>query len=181
MTALLLEPHQDDAALFAAFTCIRHRPHVVTVLRSVVQEQRRTGITQAIRQAENDDAMSILGCTWEQWPHPDSAPDWEAVRRQLEEIDTPSLGRVFAPCPEDGGQPHHNMIGELAEAVFGAERVSFYMTYVDGRVRNGGRPVEYEPGWIQLKLRALACYRSQHDLASTGHHFLAAQHEFLRP
>lgn len=158
-TALLLEPHQDDAALFAAFTCIRYRPHIVTVLRSVNQE--RMGITNDERNLEADKAAEILGCTREQWNEPDDSPDWEAVSRALEHVrDTTEPETVFAPWPENGGHPQHNHIGIQARRIF-AGRVVFYTTYRYGGPKTVGIPVDYEPAWVLLKLRALACFRSQ--------------------
>jgi hypothetical protein len=34
---------------------------------------------------------------------------------------------------------------------------------------------------VQKKLRALACYDSQIEHPSTGHHFLGCQHEYVAP
>lgn len=160
--SLLLAPHNlgDDETLFAAFTCLKHRPHIVTVLRSVRQEAN--GITAAEREAETAAAAKVLGCTWEQWSYPDDDPPWNRIRYALEtQWRLHGWTRVFAPWPEPGGHPDHNRVGELAEAVFGAERVSFYTTYVYGGPRTVGREVEYEPAWIAAKLEALLCYRSQ--------------------
>ena len=59
MTALLLEPHHDDATLFAAYTCLREKPLVVTVLSD---SRTQAGVTGAEREAESVAAMEILGC-----------------------------------------------------------------------------------------------------------------------
>ena len=161
VSALFLEPHQDDAVLFACWTLLRHRPHVVTVLRSVNQEAN--GITAAEREAENEEAMAMLGCDWRQWNHPDNDPNWGVIRRMLEIEDAGGRPtRVFAPWPDEpGAHAQHRRIGELAEAVFGSERVSFYTTYAVGGDKTRRREVPYEREWIPLKLRALACYESQ--------------------
>ena len=88
---------------------------------------------------------------------------------------------MFAPAVEAGGHEQHNLVGELADKVFGG-RVTHYMTYTNGRDRSRGVPVEFEPGWAALKLQALACYESQIRLASTGHHFTDwPLHEWLQP
>lgn len=171
MTALLLEPHQDDCALFAAFTAHAEKPHVVTVLRSVVQERR--GISGQTREWENKHAMHELGCQWGQWPFSDSDPDWDAIRDAIVGA-AATYGRVLAPHPEDGGHEHHNRIGEIAREAFGAGRVTCYVTYANGRQRNNdglGEKVIPTPDAVQAKLRALACYRSQIAEPSTGHHF----------
>lgn len=174
MTALLLEPHNDDAALFAAFTCLEHQPRIVTVLRSFAQERYRPPIYYAAREDESRAASHRLGCEWEQWPYGDVEPPWEMIEAHLRRYGTArSWTRVFAPLVEENGHPHHNRVGELAEAVFGSERVSFYVTY---RLHQGrsdaGRVVEPRSGMVAAKLRALACYESQCDASPTQHHFL---------
>lgn len=160
MTALLLEPHNDDCALFASFTALRFRPHVVTVLRSVVQEGNGIGAHE--REIESAAAMGILGCSWEQWNHPDNDPMLHDIRSSLERIDaTQKPEVVFAPWSEEpGGHDQHWAVGKLAAWVFG-DRVRFYCTYKVGGDKTRGREVPYEPSWIEKKHRALACYRSQ--------------------
>ncbi len=159
--ALLLSPHNlgDDAVLFASFLCLRHRPHVVTVLRSVVQEAN--GITATEREAEDTNAFRILGLTHEQWPYGDAAPIWGHIEQgMLTDLKSESVERVFAPWPEKGGHDHHNRVGELARDIFG-DRVTFYTTYRVGGPRTVGTPSEPDPWMIPLKLSALACYESQ--------------------
>lgn len=166
---MLLEPHQDDAVLFSCFNAIRHRAHVVTVLASQVQEDRGTGITNATREAENEAALvGVLDLSWTQWPYLDSDPDWQAVAAAFTLLDErlqPDL--VLAPAVEDGGHEHHSAVGDLAGAIFRG-RVTHYMTYRRGEGRSTGVEVEYEPPWVTLKLRALACYRSQIEMAAAG-------------
>lgn len=173
MTALLLQPHSDDAALFAAFTCLHHRPHVITVLSSDLQERRGTGITQATREAEDRLAFEFLGCTVEQWPYLDSAPDWGAVENALRLADERlAPERVFAPAPEPDGHDQHNAVGNLALDVFG-KRVTGYLTYRRGHGRSRSeREVAFKPHWPGLKLSALACYASQIQEPSTRDWFL---------
>jgi LmbE family N-acetylglucosaminyl deacetylase len=174
VTALLLQPHSDDAALFAAFTCLHHRPHVITVLSSQLQEDRGTGISQATREAEDRCAMEFLGCTVEQWPYSDASPDWGAVENALrlyDEREAPE--RVFAPRPTPDGHEQHNAVGSLALDVFGDTRVTLYLTYRRGHGRAmSGNEVAFKPHWPGLKLRALACYVSQIQEPSTRDWFL---------
>lgn len=178
MTALLLSPHNDDAALFAAFTCFAEKPHVVTVLRSMVQERRGTGITFHEREAEDAVALTILGCASTQWDYPDDRPDWDTIRVTM----TGRLGaydRVYAPLPEGGGHEHHNRVGELARDVFGGSATRFYATYTSSGKSTAGTLVEPAPGAVAAKLAALACYRSQSDLTSCQPHFLRGLDEYL--
>lgn len=178
MTALLLEPHADDACLFAAWTCLRHQPLVITVLSSQVQEDRGTGITNAQRVAENREALSWLGCHVEQWDFPDSAPDWEAIGDRLAELPfEPEV--VFAPAWEEGGHEQHNALANVALGVVGPERVRPYLTYRRGHTRTVGKPVPYERLWPMLKLRALSCFESQIAEPTTAPWFLDGIREFV--
>ncbi len=159
MTALVLEPHNDDAVLFSCFNAIRHQAHIVTVLRS--RNQDANGITHTEREAEAAAAAEILGCTWEQWPEWDTEPDWPDILAAMERYDgehSPEV--VFAPANERDGNYHHNYVAGLARQVFGS-RVVFYTTYTPGGPRTRGDLVEYERPWVALKLRALACFESQ--------------------
>jgi LmbE family N-acetylglucosaminyl deacetylase len=156
------------------------------VLRSDVQEHRHGfGVTADEREAETAAAMDVLGCDWAQWPYLDSAPDWDEIMAQLAHIEYLGVERVFAPAVEEGGHDQHNRIGELADAIFG-DRVTHYTTYEHGRGRSGrdradAIPVPFEPGWVELKQRALACYQSQIRLESTGHHFTQPLDEWVLP
>lgn len=167
---VLFSPHNDDAALFAAYTLLRHRPHVVTVLRSELQWQRGLGITAAQRQLEDDCAFRVLGLdSWAQWPYSDVDPDWGGVEnamRILDERVQPET--VFAPAPELGGHDDHNQVGDLAEKVFGADRVAWFLTYRRGEGRSVGVPVDFQGGWGELKQAALDCYVSQIAEPSTA-------------
>ena len=177
MTAVLLSPHQDDAVLFAAFTCYEVRPHVVVVLESHLQEQRGRGITNAMRAREDECAFGILGVTHEQWTFRDDAPDWrgilDCVIRLQEHYDY-----AYAPAIEDGGHDHHNEIGRIADEVYGA-RATHYMTYRRGHgFSEGSRPIVPAPGALAAKLHALSCYTSQIAEESTGHWFFGPFREW---
>lgn len=177
MTKLLLEPHQDDGVLFASFTILRERPHVITVLCSQIQEDRGTGITQAQREWENVCALTILGATNEQWRYPDTEPNWEAIADDLDAY-RPEPEIVYAPAYEHGGHDHHNELALAAAAVF-KSRFRPYLTYRRGYMRTRGTPVPFEPEWPLLKLRALACFRSQITEPSTREWFLDEQREYV--
>lgn len=160
MTALLLEPHQDDAVLFASFTLIRERPDVITVLADARNQQ---GVTGEMRNEENRQAFRQLGVAAPVvWRYRDDEPDWEAIQDDLVRLSGPTYRRVFAPWPERGGHEQHNRIGEMAVEVFGSDRVTFYTTYVYGGPRTRvGVEVDPDPEWIIRKHRALACFESQ--------------------
>lgn len=160
---VFLSPHSDDAVLFGAFLILRYEPIVVTALRSKKQEM--FGIKHAQREKEDVAAMCELGVSvFQQWAEPDVDPDWEAVRSMVAELDYSSseyVDQVFAPAIEEGGHDQHNMIGQLAQDIFG-NRVTSYLTYTRHRGRStDGNEVTPEPWMIACKLRALSCYGTQ--------------------
>lgn len=182
MTALLLDPHGDDGVLFAAFTIMKHRPHVAVCLRSQLQESRGTGITAAEREAETGAALAILDVpAWEQWPIRDDRPDWVAVARLMEQTrDDVKPDVVFAPEFEVGGHDHHNAVAEIAARVFGPKLIVSYLTYVRGSARSDwATEVVPEPDWIVRKHRALACFESQVREPSTRPWFMDSLREWV--
>lgn len=143
----VLAPHPDDEALFTAYTLLRHRPKVAVVLSCPPVEERA---------AESRQACELLGVEVEQWEHDEAGPDWTAVGGQIRRL----KGRVWAPWPELDGHEHHNAVGILVEELIPRARVTYYTTYTP-KGRTQGDPVETEPGWPDLKLRALGCYTTQ--------------------
>lgn len=178
MSALLLDPHGDDAVLFSCWNLLRYKPHVVCVLRSQLQDDMH-GIKAETREAETKVAFQLLGfASVEQWEQLDTAPDWTEVRAELEEAaKVTSYDRVFAPASEAGGHDHHNKIAEIAHAVFG-ERVTFYTTYKYGGPKTRGKEVPYEPWMVTKKLQALACFRSQIEQGGPHRFFVEDLREY---
>lgn len=150
--SLLLSPHSDDEALFAAFTIIRHRPQVVVCFPS----SGDYGDT-AVRTEESRRAVATLGGgPVHQWQ---SGVDLEWQMRELDARLRPS--RVWAPSGATS-HPDHLAVAWRAERVFGS-RLTKYHTYKDGEKVRGGVPVAFEQSWVERKRSALACYRSQLD------------------
>lgn len=185
MTSVLLAPHNDDAELFAAFTCLREKPDVYVCLRS----QRQGADSYFTREHETRAAMEILGCGWTQWTYSDADPDWDEMMEQIKTL-AANYDHCYAPTPHvsenewDETEPpprgfgivQHDAIGLMAEDAFDG-RVTFYETYTKhGGKTTTGNEVAFEPGWVQLKLRALAEYRSQ--ILLWPHHFVGSQREF---
>ena len=180
MTALFLAPHNDDETLFGAFVIQRQRAHVVTVLRSFYQAQRwpTENYGHERREAETAAALVELGATGEQWEFDDLEPDWRSIRNCLQA--TPANGMIFAPFPEAvDGHEHHDELGRLAIDVFGRNRVLLYTTYSRGNGRTVGDRVDPTPLEIAGKLRAMACYASQHENWLCRPHFLRPLDEYL--
>ena len=156
---LLISPHQDDETLFAAYTCLRYKPLVLVCLRSFIEADWPNGPTWEVREKETAAACEILGCNYAQLTMSDNAPDWAALKTELENIEE-KPEHVFAPLPEPDGHLHHNAIGEIAREVF--PDVKFYSTYTraNGKTTTGEQ-VTPEEGWEALKRAAMACYVSQ--------------------
>lgn len=154
---LFLSPHNDDDALFGAYTCLQHRPKIVTVLRSFVESTWSPPVTYETRERESFLAAQVLGCEYEQWEYPDMSPDWEEISRALRQL---KPERVWAPLVEEGGHPHHNAIGLIAGDLW--PQTVYYATYThaNGKTTTGSR-VEPQAEWVALKRIAMDCYVSQ--------------------
>lgn len=171
---LFLSPHNDDETLFGSYTLLRHRPHVVIVLRSFVEETWVPPVDYRVRECETMLAMQVLGCTWEQWTFEDELPDWSEVRRRLTTY-TPQC--VWAPAWEEGGHAHHNALATLAADLW-PERTTHYLTYTHARGKSEyGTQVHAEKNWPALKARAMKAYASQHR-PETGMHFTRGLEEY---
>jgi LmbE family N-acetylglucosaminyl deacetylase len=158
---LLLAPHQDDETLFASFLILRRQPEIIVCYRSVLQEAN--GISAEEREAEMQAALVHLGCDgFTQWPWGDDELHADEIEEDLWATLDQEFEEVFAPARGSQGNEQHNLIADLADKVYGRKNVTHYTTYRVGGERDTlGTEVEFEPDWIALKLRALACYRSQ--------------------
>jgi hypothetical protein len=81
---LLIDPHGDDTVLFACYTLLRERPHVLITHRSIPRQ-------------EIGAALAILGCSWSE-----GRTIWAE----------PSL--LIHPAYADDGHAEHNWVAELA-------------------------------------------------------------------
>lgn len=159
--SVFLAPHCDDEVLFGAFTLLRENPLVVVIYDCGPE-----------REAETETAIKTLGCDAEYWRVPlDVDEAWLA-----EQINAIITDRLYAPLPEKGGQPQHNLVGRLA--LNSGKQVVSYLTYTDAGKSDHGTQVPFELDWIRLKLLALACYPSQSGHSSHAPHFIRDQTEY---
>lgn len=164
MTAVFLSPHHDDETLFGAFTLLRERPLVIMVYDDGPE-----------REAETDAAMRILECEVEHWRFPLDAVAEEIaprIREYASEL-------TFAPLWEATGQPQHNMVAEAAAGARSFMGITAFATYTPAGKTITANPVSYEPEWVPLKIRALACYPSQSGHPSHAPHFIRDQTEYV--
>lgn len=163
---LLLAPHFDDEALFAAFVCLREHPLVVFCFDGAP----RHGSVE-VRSAESLRSMRVLGCDRVVLhATPETLADQLA---QFEHVE-----HVWAPWPEAGGNSEHNLVGDVAAGLW-PDRVSFFTTYTDdGRTVEGERVLP-QNGWKWRKRQALACYHSQRQLPGMRPHFDRGLDEYV--
>lgn len=171
---LFVSPHNDDEALFGAFTILRENPLVVVVFDSWNQWNRGTGITAEQRRAETLAAAEILGFKVEFMGFRDDEPPGVLeLAEALKKYGEPEM--VYAPAIEDGGNKDHNLVGYATGRAF--QNVRRYLTYTTSG-KSIGAPVPCEPDWVCAKIKALACYETQMRLPSTAPHFLRDQREW---
>ena len=164
MNFILFEPHHDDAVLFASYTLIKENPLVVTVLSHTDHMERWE---------ESNDAMDMLGVGWMPLPFPEKNPDWDEVRERISQFkNRKDYDHFFAPAVEENGHEQHSLLGEIVADVFGAERVTHYLTYRRGCGRSQSEnEVIAEPGWAAQKFSAMACHASQIERENTRYWF----------
>ncbi len=162
---VLLEPHHDDAVLFASYTMLREHPTLVTVFGNA-RAQEQYGISAMARDNENIEAMRILEpADWRCWDHSDVHPNKEAIIEDMLRLNTVLHPKVvYAPMFEVEGHEQHNLVAWAAEIAF-SNRVQSYATYSrgSGRTRTDNEVIP-KPDWPALKLKAMACYTSQINL-----------------
>lgn len=177
---ILLAPHNDDEALFAAFTCLREKPLVIIVTDSWKQFNRGDGITAVERRAESVAAMKVLGCEVCFMGIPDTELTRDILKMGLRQLKfNPEV--VYAPAIQ-GGNKHHDLIGSVALGYF--PKVVQYTTYSMNNLYTVGK-IEIKPTNEERKLKqkALACYVTQINHPWTSPHFGAVENksEWLNP
>ncbi len=161
---IFLAPHNDDEALFGAYTILREKPLVVIVTDSYIQK-KRLGIKTGTRIAESEKAMEILGADIEFLHIPDDLAenDFTGLVRGKFNVIKESADMVYAPAIQ-GGHWQHDVIGQVAKQVWGS-KVIFYSTYSKEKlfVEDGVKVIPSEEE-MELKNKALDCYVSEHSI-----------------
>jgi LmbE family N-acetylglucosaminyl deacetylase len=174
---LFLSPHNDDECLFGALTIQREKPLVVVVFDSHLQAERGNPVTLEQRRAETISALRELGhsgCEFIGIPDNHnlaSNSDWIAGHLRCllrERWDEREVEHAFAPAIENGHE-QHTAVGRAADTLWPG-RVTHYLTYTrdKGKSTSANRVPVKSGEWIRRKLRALACYESQIDIATLG-------------
>jgi len=181
-----ISPHNDDAVLFGAFTLMRDRPVVMTVLDSYVQRKRGFADCSA-QQRRAEDLLAITGVlnrslffggVPDDLPLEDMADQVRQVFREVGPVQ-----EVWLPLWEDGGHDHHNLMATVGRQEFPVPQIHWYLTYTKAGKSTGGVAMPCSGQMVRKKLEALACYKSQLDIDALGcyPHFLRDQQEYLLP
>lgn len=165
---IFISPHDDDHALFGAYTCMRDKPVVVIVLDSYIQPNRgEVGCSAEERALETKKSCDLLGCEVKRLGLRDditTEEDIEVVLKTLTDVDD-----IYIPALQ-GGNKHHDMVHRVAIKLFPNAKI--YPTYTKTELYTTGEteivPTKEEK---ELKTRALAVYQSQ--IRINGPHFVA--------
>lgn len=172
---ILIEPHQDDSVLFAAYTLMRLRPLVISVTSSHIQPNRGDiGCDENTRRKETVEAMKILGCPVLFMDIPDTELTEENFRQRLYGLNPET---VYIPAAQ-GGNKQHDLINKVCMEYFGRDRCEQYSTYKRNEFfTEEGYEIKPTHSEIELKNKALDCYKSQLQLPSTLPHFEAVRNK----
>lgn len=174
MNKIFLAPHNDDEALFGAYTLMRLRPLVVIVTDSFIQPNRGDiGCSAQERRQETINAMNLLGCPVVFLGIKDTELTQEILTQRLQYFNPET---IYIPAIQ-GGNIQHDIVGKIGRELFG-KKVEVYTTYTKQELWTKGNyeiiPTEQEK---ELKNKALDCYVSQVNLPSTAPHFLAVRNK----
>ena len=147
-------PHNDDEALFLAYTLMREKPLVVIVTDSFIQPERGdVGCSADERRIETMWAMDLLGCPVVFLGIKDTELNEELLKRRLKPFVGLGFEKVYAPAIQ-GGNVQHDIIGSVARYVFPS--ITRYTTYTKTELWTKGDieivPTEEEKA---LKIKAL--------------------------
>jgi len=172
---MFLAPHNDDEALFGAFTIMREKPLVVIATDSYVQQLRGDGITAKQRRLETERAMEKVGVESYFLGIPDNNFTRETLISALEATpeNIKNAKVVFAPMVE-GGNKIHDIVGEVAHEMF--DNVLHYSTYTKTRSYSIG-DIEVKPTQEERKLKSdiLEEYHTQKNHKCNKTYFQSAK------
>ncbi len=156
MRKLAIFPHNDDEALFMAYTLMREKPLVVIVTDAHIQANRgEIGCDSETRWEETKKAMDILGCP--------------VMRLGIPDTDLLNHAGGLAISL------HHDIVHDVCVRAFGNKLVE-YTTYSKTELwTKGDIEVVPTPEELDLKNLALECYNSQINLPATRPHFEAVK------
>jgi glycosyltransferase involved in cell wall biosynthesis/LmbE family N-acetylglucosaminyl deacetylase len=169
---LLIAPHNDDEALFAAYTLMRVKPLVIVATDSFIQPNRgETGCSAEERRAETIKAMELAGCPVLFLGIKDTELTEDILRSRLKYFDPET---VYIPAIQ-GGNAQHDLVGKVGMELWG-KNCERYTSYTKTELyTTGGWEIVPTQQEMELKNKMLDCYKSQLALPSTAPHFAAVR------
>lgn len=170
---VFLSPHNDDEALFGAYTLMRIKPLVIIITDSYIQPMRGDGGCSAdVRRNETIEAMKLAGCPVLFLGIPDASLTEQTLKERLAGLNAET---IYIPAIQ-GGNPQHDLVGKVGMELFGHKNVERYCTYTKEEFwTTGGWEIMPTQQEVELKNKMLDCYRSQLALKSTAPHFQAVR------
>ena len=172
---IFLSVHNDDEALFAAYTLMRLRPLVIVCTDSYIQPERGdVGCDAHTRRQETIEAMKLIGCPVLFLGIKDTELTEEILRERIQWFEPET---VYIPALQ-GGNPQHDLVNKVAMEIFGRKNIEQYCTYTKTELyTTGGWEVAPTHTEMELKNKMLECYKSQLQLPSTASHFAAVKNK----
>lgn len=165
---IALIPHNDDDALFLAYTLMREKPLIVICTDGYIQAERGDPITAEQRRKESSAAALLLDCKGIFLGIRDTQLTEENL---IEALKVLRPTKVYAPAIQ-GGNAQHDLVGRVADRLY--KHVIHYTTYTKTELWTKGKTeIVPTPEEIELKNKALGCYTSQLNLPATRPHFEA--------
>lgn len=166
---LFISPHSDDAVLFATYTILREKPIIVTVTHSTLQ-----GDNGFERVLEDYSASKILGVPILFLGIDEDKLNKEILLYKLGELlwQENYIDCIYLPAYEENGNPHHNLINKVIKdnCSLGIE-IKEYKTYSGLEDRTIGKEIIPTEQELELKKKAMACYKTQIENPLTNHYF----------
>lgn len=176
---ILLAPHNDDEALFASYIIMRMRPLVIVVTDGMIHQLRGIATREQCRK-ESIDAMAILQAPVAFLGIDDTKLTKQILIERLRPLcDQSKECVVYAPEVIENGNEQHNIVGQVADILWG-DKVVHYSTYTKDDLTPRGKiavvPSEEE---ALIKVAALRWYKSQ--LKCNGPHFdaVVGENEYI--
>lgn len=159
---VFLSPHPDDAVLFATYTILREKPFVVTVTHPTFQ-----GDNGEERVIEDYNALRTLGAPVAFLGIDEDKLTEEILLEKLKMF--PNDTTFYVPEYEKDGNPQHNIVHDTVRRM--TDNYKEYKTYSGWNDRSGDTEVIPTPEELEIKKRAMACYRTQIENPFTAHYF----------
>lgn len=155
---ILISPHNDDETLFASLLIMRRKPLVIIVTDGE-KHLYKYGLPIEQRRQESIEAMQILGASVMFLNIPETKLTEEILTERLKYIKPE--GFIYAPAVDPEGNFDHNVVGAVADKLWGS-KVVHYSTYkLSDLTPQGDIELHFNPEERAKKELALNKYTSQ--------------------